>query len=230
MERTYRDVDLVVTLTEGDRRRYGDRLGTRTRIVALPNVTRQPPEPADIDAPRVLAAGRLTRQKGYDMLIEAFGPVAERHPGWTLDIRGNGALAATLREQAAREGGGAISVRKAARDLAAEMRAASIFVLSSRWEGMPKTLLEAMAAGMAVVAFDCPTGPGELITDRENGLLVPADDVGALGAAIEELIADPDLRRRCAAGARATAREHSPERIGAQWDALLDDVWARRRS
>lgn len=226
MERAYRDVAAIVTLTEGDRRRYSDRLGGARRVVALPNVTRLTEQHADLEASRVLAAGRLTRQKGFDLLIEAFASVAGRHPGWSLDICGNGPLAAPLREQADREGGASIMIRPAARDLAAEMRSASIFVLSSRWEGMPKTLLEAMATGMAVVAFDCPTGPAELISDRRNGILVPHGDVAALAAAIDELIADPQLRRHCAAGAIATAREHSPERIGALWDALLDDVWA----
>jgi glycosyltransferase involved in cell wall biosynthesis len=101
------------------------------------------------------------------------------------------------------------------------MRDASVFVLSSRFEGFPLVLLEAMTAGLAVVSFDCPTGPGEIVTDGANGLLVPAEDVEALGVALDRVMSDEPLRRRLAAAAPAAVLPFSREQIGRRWDELL---------
>ncbi|MGH3091203.1 MAG: glycosyltransferase, partial [Gaiellaceae bacterium] len=109
-------------------------------------------------------------------------------------------------------------------DLAREMAEASIFVLSSRFEGFPVALLEAMSKGMAVVSFDCPTGPAELVDDHRNGLLVPPRQVDALAAAMLELVEDDDLRRRCGPAALETAQDYRMESIGPRWEALLAEL------
>jgi glycosyltransferase involved in cell wall biosynthesis len=108
------------------------------------------------------------------------------------------------------------------------MANASIFALSSRFEGFPLILLEAMSKGMAVVSFDCPTGPGEIIDDHRDGLLVPPRNVEAFAAGLRELIEDEGLRRRCGAAAVATARGYTIDVVGARWDALLDRLWRER--
>jgi glycosyltransferase involved in cell wall biosynthesis len=109
------------------------------------------------------------------------------------------------------------------------MERASTYVLSSRYEGFPLVLLEAMGKGMAVVAFDCPTGPADIIRDRENGLLVPHMDEAALGEAMNAMIDDGELRRRCAAAAAETAQGYTLAAVGPMWDALLADLRAARR-
>jgi glycosyltransferase involved in cell wall biosynthesis len=109
-----------------------------------------------------------------------------------------------------------------------EMERASIYVLSSRFEGLPLVLLEAMSKGMAVVSFDCPTGPGEVVDDYRNGILVPARDVEALSAGMLELVDDEELRRRCAAAAVETARGFTMDQVGPMWEALLRDLWEER--
>jgi glycosyltransferase involved in cell wall biosynthesis len=85
-----------------------------------------------------------------------------------------------------------------------------------------------MSKGMAVVSFDCPTGPGEIIDDHRNGLLVPELDVDGFAAALRELIDDEDLRRSCGAAAVATADAYTMEAIGPRWHALLDELWRAR--
>jgi glycosyltransferase involved in cell wall biosynthesis len=184
---------------------------------------------ADLDARTIITAGRFTRQKGYDLLIPAFGQVAARHPEWRLRIFGGGQERATLEALVDELGlAGAVSLEKPAADLAAEMERASIYVLSSRFEGLPLVLLEAMSKGMAVVSFDCPTGPADVVDDHVNGLLVPPKDVDALAAGMSELIEDAELRRRCAAAAVETAREYTMDHVGPQWEALLRDLWEVR--
>jgi glycosyltransferase involved in cell wall biosynthesis len=123
---------------------------------------------------------------------------------------------------------GSVELGKPAADLAAEMERASIYVLSSRFEGLPLVLLEAMSKGMAVVSFDCPTGPADVVDDHVNGLLVPPRDVDALAAGMTELIEDAELRRRCAAAAVETAREYTMDHVGPKWEALLRDLWEVR--
>jgi glycosyltransferase involved in cell wall biosynthesis len=83
-------------------------------------------------------------------------------------------------------------------------------------------LLEAMSVGLPVVAFDCPTGPREIVEDRRNGLLIPDGDVDALAAGLIEMIEDEELRRRCSEGAAETAARYSVPAIGARWDELIE--------
>ena len=232
MRRQYGRLDALAVLTERDRATYEERLHKPPRIVRIPNAVRDMgPGKADLDAKVVLSAGRLSPQKGFDMLVEAWAQIAPRHPDWRLRICGGGKLQkkiAGLIEEL--DVGGSATLEPAAPDLGGEMNRCSIFVMSSRFEGFPLILLEAMSKSMAVASFDCPTGPADIVDDHRNGLLVPPKDVDALAAAIDELISDDALRHRCGDAAVATTRDYSMAAIGAQWDALLSDLAPRLRS
>jgi glycosyltransferase involved in cell wall biosynthesis len=222
----YPQLDSLVVLTETDRRRYERVVRAPTRLDVIPNsVRRLDGGPADLDAPLVLAAGRFTPQKGYDLLIPAYATIAPRHPDWRLRICGAGPLEQQLEQLVDQHRlRDVVTLAARARNLGVEMARASIFVLSSRVEGFPLVLLEAMSKGMAVVAFDCPTGPSDVIEDGCNGLLVPLGDVNALGAAIARLVDDRPLRHRAAAAAAQTARAFTMDALGPRWDALIDAV------
>jgi glycosyltransferase involved in cell wall biosynthesis len=226
----YGGLDAVVVLTETDRERYRQHVDGAVPLAVIPNTARElAGGKADLTAHRVLAAGRLTAQKGFDMLIDAWAEVAPAHDDWTLRICGKGVLRKELRRHIARRELKESIELPGARDIAEEMDGASIFVLSSRFEGFPLVLLEAMSKGMAVVAFDCPTGPGEIVQDRENGILVPDGDVAGLAAGIRALIEDEELRRRCAAAAVETARRYTMETVGPRWHAFFDELADRRQ-
>jgi len=96
-----------------------------------------------------------------------------------------------------------------------------MFVLSSRYEGMPNVLLEAMAHGLAPVAFDCPTGPSEILRPGENGLLLPPEDVDALAAAMVKLASDPEGRERLGTQARQVLQDNGSDRIMQMWNTAL---------
>ncbi len=230
IRRTYPQLDAVAMLTDRDRREYAAALKGDVRLVAIANAAREMGgPPVDLSARTVLAAGRLGNQKGFDLLIAAFARIAAEHPDWRLRIHGKGGARGRLKAQIRGLGlTKQVSIEGPAAELGNEMAQASIYALSSRFEGFPLILIEAMSKGMAVCAFDCPTGPGEIIDDHRNGILVPAEDVAALAAGLSELMADEDLRRRCAAAAAETAAGYTMDAIGRRWDTLLRELWAER--
>ena len=228
MKHLYPSLDALVALTEGDAHEYEQLLGDEAalvRLASIPNTARaMGGAKADLDAKTVLAAGRLTPQKGFDMLIHAWARVASVHPDWRLRICGGGDREENLRQLVVDEGLADVIELPGRRDLEEEMANASIFVLSSRFEGFPLVLLEAMSKGMAVVSFDCPTGPGEVIDDHRNGILIPARDVERLAAGIIELIEDADLRRRVGPAAVEAARDYTIEAVGPRWERLFTEL------
>jgi glycosyltransferase involved in cell wall biosynthesis len=227
VRRAYADVDVLAVLTEADRRAYGEVLqGRPTRVLRLPGA-RVPPGAAlaSYDRPVVVAAGRLTHQKGFDLLLRAFAPIARRHPEWQLRIYGGGperaALRALVRELGLHDH---VLLMGAARDIGDALAHGSIFALSSRYEGFGMVVVEAMSRGLPIVSFDCPHGPSEVIAHGRDGLLVPPEDVDGLTAALERLVADPRERARMGAAARETARAYEPAAVAAQWRALLSEL------
>ena len=231
MLRRYRDLDALAVLTDEDMADYERSMnGTAPPMWRLPNTVREiEPPTADLTAKRIFAAGRYTPQKGYDMLLRAFAPVSERHPDWELKVFGRGKREKELRALVAELGlEDRVELAGPTDDVAGEMARASVYALSSRYEGFPLVLIEAMAKGMACVAFACPTGPADIVDDHRNGLLVPAKDVEGFSAALEEMISDEELRRRCGAAALETAREYTMAAIGPKWDEMLQALLRER--
>jgi glycosyltransferase involved in cell wall biosynthesis len=227
IRRGYHNLDALVVLTDADIGAYREHLdGSAPPLYRIPNTVRPlPGAKADLASRTIYTAGRLRKQKGFDMLIPAFAPVAERHPDWRLRVRGEGYQQGLLEELIEQHGlGDAVSLEGPSDDVGADMTDASIFVLSSRFEGFPLILLEAMSKGMGVVAFDCPTGPSEIVDDHENGILVPAKDIEALSRGMLQLIEDEELRRRTAAAAIETAQHFTIEAIGPRWEALFREL------
>jgi glycosyltransferase involved in cell wall biosynthesis len=230
MGRHYPKLDALVALTDDDVEAYDKLLKGRLRLERIPNTVHAMggPDP-DLGRRTLVAAGRLTHQKGFDLLIPAFAQIAADHPRWRLRIHGKGQQKAELERLIAEHGlDKRVQLAGPAQDMGAAMAKASIFVLSSRFEGFPLILIEAMSKGLAVVSFDCPTGPAEIIDDHRNGILVPHKDVDALARGMSELMGDEDKRRRYAAAAAETSREYSIEAIGPKWEALFESLHRSR--
>ena len=229
IRRRYPDLDALVVLTEQDRAAYKTMLDGALPLYRIPNTVRPlPGAKADLSAKTVYAAGRFRYQKGFDLLIPAWAETARLHPEWRLRLRGAGHLRERLEGLIAEHGiEDSVTIEGPAEDIGSDMAEASVFVLSSRFEGFPLILLEAMSKGMGIVSFDCPTGPADIVDDHRNGLLVPPEDVTALATAIRELVEDEELRRRTAAAAIETAQQYTIEAIGPQWEALLEELASR---
>ncbi|WP_344889661.1 glycosyltransferase family 4 protein [Actinomadura meridiana] len=225
--RGYRGLTALAVLTEAALAGYEKALaGSGVRVVRIPNAAPPlPPRPSRREDRVVLAAGRLVANKGFDTLIRAFAPIAADHPDWTLRIFGRGPRRDALRALVAELGlTGRVQLRPVTRDLHAEMARASVYALSSRREGMPMVIIEAMGMGLPVVSFDCPHGPAELIAHGRDGLLVPPGDTEAFTAALRDLVADRALRDRLGDLAAESARAHDLERIGPRWSRLISGL------
>ncbi len=179
---------------------------------------------------QLTAVGRLTPQKGFPLLIRAFAKIAGDFPSWNLVIWGEGderpKLEAMIEEAGLSD---RVSLPGVTNAPGAWVETADLFVLSSVYEGWGIVIVEAMAAGVPVVSFDCPFGPREVIRDRENGLLVPDGDVDALAETLAEAIRDPELRARLSEQGARDAKRYAVPEIAAQWTDLVADVVSNHR-
>ena len=196
-------------------------------VYVVPNAVRPPHDiiPPNRREHRIVAMGRLTAQKGFDLLLQAFAKVAVTYSDWTLDILGEGDARKQLEALAQTLG---IGERVRFRGWTAEpegiLNVAAVFALSSRYEGFPNALLEAMAVGLPCVSFDCDSGPAEIIRDTVDGLLVPAEDVDALASALERLMGDDDERTRLGRAAALAAHRFSYDAFFERWEELFRDL------
>jgi len=177
----------------------------------------------------ILAVGRLHEQKGFDLLISAFHRIVPMAPGWVLVILGKDAVDENQRLSLQKQidelnMNDRIKIPGCAGNIADWYHRSDIFVLSSRYEGFPNVLLEAMAYGRACISFDCDTGPSEIIINEENGLLVTPEDVDALAASIKRLIQDKKLRTDMAIKATEVRERFSEQRIMNLWPKFFEEV------
>jgi glycosyltransferase involved in cell wall biosynthesis len=191
--------------------------------VDAPVSSDQPPrEQRSSGSLQLAAMGRLAHQKGFDLLIDAFARASEGQPNWSLAILGEGPERTRLAEQVRdRRLEGRVRLCGWVPDPTSVLRNCDAFVLSSRFEGFPNALLEAMALGLPSISFDCPSGPSEIVRHDVDGLLVPAEDIAALSATIKRLLSDDRLRNRLGTEAVHVAERFSSERYYARWDAVL---------
>jgi glycosyltransferase involved in cell wall biosynthesis len=174
---------------------------------------------------RLISLGRLTRQKGFDLLVQSFMALASKHPDWELVIYGEGPNRGAL-ERLRKEGGceARISLPGTTKDSLGALRQASLFALASRYEGYPNALLEALGCGLPVVATACAGGTAEILANGVHGMLVPPDDVCSLTAALDAMMSDPDLRKDYASRARAAVVNLDVAVVGKRWLDLLAQV------
>ncbi|MBN2374466.1 glycosyltransferase family 4 protein [bacterium] len=177
----------------------------------------------------IVGIGRLSHEKGFDMLLRAFRRISEFYPDWSLRIFGEGPMRislGSLRDRLGLSGRVSFPGRTIAPDK--ELKKADIFVMPSRYEGFPNALCEAMACGLAVVSFDCPGGPKEIIRNGVDGILVLQGDITALAAAIESLINNEKERKRLGQNARREIiGRFGIEKVMPQWEDLLERVFSR---
>ncbi|NYT86898.1 glycosyltransferase family 4 protein [Pollutimonas harenae] len=227
----YPQATAVVALTSGTAQWLSQHV-PGSKLTVIPNAVRWPLESMEptIEPPprqgryRVLAVGRLHPHKGFDLLVRAFEEIADHFPNWDLVILGEGEGRDELQAQIDEAGlSGRISMPGRAGNVADWYVQSDLYVLSSRVEGLSNTLLEAMASGLAPVAYDCETGPREIVRSGIDGVLVsPAEDTEALAAHLSDMMAHPEQREAYARRAVDVRDRFSTTRVMALWSNLFE--------
>ena len=226
----YPRLDLVSTLTEGDAEAYRRHLKGQTRVECMPNgVPELGGRRAELANKTVVAAGRIGPQKGFDRLLPVWAKVAAEHPDWELKIWGGGKGIGKLRRQAEELGiADSAHLMGFTSQLHEELADSALYVMSSRKEGFPMVLLEAMSAGLPVVSFDCPTGPRDIIREGVDGYVVPDGDGDALAVAMSRLMDDAEMRKAFGAAAVEGAARYDLGTIARRWEELLAEAEAAK--
>ncbi len=227
----YPQASAVVALTSGTAA-WLEQHVPGAHVTVIPNAVRWPLEndeplvvpPAREGRYRLLAAGRLHPHKGFDLLIKAFQAIAGHFPEWDLIILGEGDSREALQDQIDAAGlASRISMPGRVGNVGEWYAQSDLYVLSSRVEGLSNTLLEAMASGLAPVAFDCETGPREIVRNGIDGVLVnPPEDDEALAAHLSDMMAHRQQREAYARRATDVRDRFSTTRVMALWGHLFE--------
>lgn len=175
---------------------------------------------------RLLAIGRFDESKQFSILINCFAALVNQFPNWSLRIVGDGPMRSTLHQQIVYLGlSERVELPGRTTEISDELAKADAFAMTSRFEGFPNALIEAMAVGLPSVAFDCPSGPREISLDGAMALLVPLNDEHAMFRALQLLMNDEELRRSLGSRARDSIFERfTLSKVLKQWDLLFDIV------
>ena len=207
-------LDRFIVLSKEDADAWGNL--TNMEIISNP-IKEYPSYISSCDNKRVIAVGRYTGQKGFDMLIEAWKQIDKKHPDWELHIYGTGD-----KESYQKCAGHGVYCHEAVKDIYSKYMESSIFVFSSRYEGFGLALAEAMSCGLPAVSFACPCGPKDIITD--DGILVEPNDIEGLVNGICKLIEDENLRKVMGQKGHQNMRRYDKEFIMQKWVALFQQV------
>ena len=216
-------LERLVVLTDADKAAW-EKAGC-TNVTVIPNPCAINSRKSKVESRKtktVLAVGRLHEQKGFDLLLQAWKPIEKTYSDWSLRIVGEGPKRAELEAQIESQSLKRVVLAGATNNVLDEYEAASIFVLSSRYEGLPLALIEAMWCGLPCIAFDCPQGPAELLAD-DRGWLVPNGDIAELTAQIAYALSHPEEALKRAQKAQSFAQTtYSEAAIMPQWVQLIE--------
>jgi len=212
----------IVTLTEKDRQQYKRHMRLDRRLIAINNpITIDHKDRADLQTKTVLAIGRLAHQKGFDQLLRSWQKVTKECPDWTLRIVGSGPDEEQLKKLSYRLAiAETLEFVPESKNIERHFLEASIFVMSSRFEGFPLVLLEAKSFGLPIVSFDCKCGPSDIVIDRVDGILVEEGNVSSLADEIVGLIRN-ETKRACLGSAAFGDKRFSIENIMPLWRQIL---------
>jgi glycosyltransferase involved in cell wall biosynthesis len=219
----YRRANGFVFQTPDARDYFSKRIQSKSEVILNP-MSAEMPYPFDGEREnRIVAVGRLNRQKNYPLLLKAFDRISSEFPDYTLHIYGEGEMRKDIEHQIAEsEAKERIVLHGFCKNVHDEILKAALFVMTSDFEGLPNALIEAMALGLPVISTDCPCGgPRMVIRNNKNGLLVPVGDLKALTESMQCLLTDSDKRETMGLEARKVREELQRDRIIDKWEYYL---------
>lgn len=217
--------NIIVLLTKDLIQYYPDALLPKIKIIPNPlNIPADVPTPSELilEKPTFIALGSLTKQKGFDYLLKAFAQLSLIKPEWKLTILGEGELRTELTELATQLGiTNKVSLPGRIKNPYPVLKSADIYVMSSRFEGFPVALCEAMGVGLPCISFNCPTGPADIIENNVNGILVEYLNIEHLTQSMLDLTNNPDICKRLSAEAIKINQTLNLSVIMSQWETII---------
>lgn len=206
--------DRFIVLTNDNKQQWRAK-----NVEVIPNpLPFYPDSVSKLDNKRIISVGKVSVQKGYERLSEAWKLIKHKYPDWSIDIYGsvsdNSKLPEIIKEAS-------IQINNPVKNIQNEYQTSSIYVLPSRFEGFGMVLIEAMACGVPCVAFDCRCGPRDIIKDGEDGFLVENGDIKQFAKQLSVLIEDEQLRKQMGRNARHNIQRYDVSIIAKKWDELF---------
>ena len=217
--------DLIVTLTAPDAESYKKHFGAKNAMCIYNPITIDSSNPSPLTEKVCLAIGRYSPQKNFMHLINAWSKTSARVKGWKLRIIGAGEEKQMLENRIKELGlGESIEMLPLQKNVVEQYKNASLYAMSSHHEGLPLVLIEAMAMGLPIVSYDCPTGPADIISHEKTGLLVPYMNVEALGEALDKVMLDEDLRKKFHEESLKEVEKFSVKTIVDKWESVFKNI------
>ncbi len=219
----YKHIRQLVVLTDNDAAEYRQR-GVK-QVAVIPNMISIKAEPYHGENSKIiLSVGRLTEQKGYDLLLQSIKKAAPLLSGFVVHIYGDGPMRSELEQQIkVLELEDYVKLMGYSTRMSQIYSNACFYVMSSRFEGFPMVLLEAAAAGLSIVSFNCPEGPKQLLNNG-GGILVEAENTDALADAISRMANNSNLRQQCREQLPKIIEEYTPDNIYNKWKTLINNL------
>lgn len=217
-------LDALVVLTEKSKDEW---LKTNENVLVIPNPSsiKTFPNQYDVDSRRVISLGRLEYEKGFDLLIKAWSRVITLYPMWKLDIYGSGSLVNSLKDLIQELNlTSSVQLCGVTQQVSSELLKSSFYVLPSRYEGLPLVMLECLACGLPMVAFDCETGPSDIIENNDCGLLVSNGDIEELSLKIIDMIKMAEKRLVLSKACTLKSEKYAVDNIMSRWKDLFESM------
>lgn len=223
LEKAVEKLDSFVVLTKADQADWEKVIPNVEQIYNPLSFSSE--ETSPLTRKRCIAAGRLESQKNFQDMITAWKTVDSRHPDWSLSIFGSGSLKETLQKQIDSAGlNGKVILEGNTGEMRKELLDSSCLVMSSKFEGFPMILLEALATGLPIVSYDCPKGPSEIVTIGANGYLAKVGDTATLAQGICSVISNEDMRKRYGAESKRRSENFTLQKTMEKWDTLFKEI------
>lgn len=212
----YNRLDKILVFTEDQKKIYLE-FNDNVSIVRNPCPLDIVDQTYNKNSKDIISIGRLTYQKGYDLLIESWALIEKKHPDWHLHIYGEGEDRESLNSLINKYSLKNVHLKGQVLDVCNVYDSASFYVMSSRYEGLPMVLIEAQSRGLPLVSFDCPTGPREIVKEDINGILIPPNDIIGLSKSIERLIESPESRSQMSTMSKRLSKQFLTTEVVNSW-------------
>lgn len=222
MEKAANNLTHLVVLNEAEKTKWN--LPEKTTVIenSLPFYSERKNE---LNRKDIISVGRMSEEKGYDRLLSIWAIVIKKHMDWTLHIYGNGVMETQIKKWIKdKDLEKSIKLEGVYSNIYEKYMSSSIYVMTSYYEGFGMALAEAMACGIPCIAFDCPTGPRNIINNGNDGLLIEDGNISAFAAAVCNLIENDDYRRELGANAHKNIQRLSQRKIMEQWNNLFKSL------